>query len=159
MTYSYSQLHLIQNNYRFYEHCIVCTLCCYNNDYSAKTFWSWSVLCIIIFLCTTLVYHCMYVGVSIPWYEMITVLALTKMLCHYFYPHRLYTYSQVWWRFSRVIPQDPMQAIMHLSLASPTPPPPGLDGEIVGIWQSTISRTPPLGHYQMSMHLSIAKNR
>ena len=27
--------------------------------------------------------------------------------------------------------------LMHLSMASPTPPPPGLDGEIVGIWQSS----------------------
>ena len=42
----------------------------------------------------------------------------------------------------------PINGIPH----SPTS---GLDGEIVGIWQSTMSRTPPLGHYQMSIHLSI----
>ena len=48
--------------------------------------------------------------------------------------------------------------LMHLSMASPTPPPPGLDGEIVGIWQSTMSRTALLGRYQMSIHLSTAKN-
>ena len=44
---------------------------------------------------------------------------------------------------------------MHLSLAFPTRVGWGNSGDL----QSTMSRTPPLGRYQMSINLSMAKNR
>ena len=47
---------------------------------------------------------------------------------------------------------------MHLSIAPPHSPTPRLDGEIVGISQSTMSRTPTLGDDQVSVHLSIARD-